>query len=547
MNRVVDAVVIGSGHNGLVAAAYLARAGWSVEVLERAERAGGAVTTEELTLPGFRHDTFSSWHPLFMGSAAYAELGPELEQRGLRYVNTDVPTGVAYGDGHAVVAARDPQRTVEGFNAADAAAFLAELGRFGAIADVIGELLSSELHAPRTAGRLLALGRRLGARGSLAAAAFSVQSARGWLESTFTGPEPGLLYAPWVLHTGLEPSAAGGALQLVALAGGLHAGGMPVVEGGSERFVTALERLVADHGGAVRTGVDAEEIRVAGGRATGVVAAGELVEARRAVVASVTPPQLYGRLLAGHLAAAGADAPAAPAAEEARRFRFGRGAMQVHVALSEPLRWRDSRLDTAAVVHVADGPAAVDLACAQAAAGQLPARPTVVCGQPCTVDPSRAPEGQAILWIQLQEVPYAPVADAAGELDTAGGWTPELAGAYADRVLARIAEHAPNLPGAVLGRAILTPVDIERRNVNLQGGDPYAGAAHLDQALPWRPLPGYGSHRTPVDGLWQIGASTHPGPGLNAASGRMVARRLIAGDGGLGAAARRIRGRVGRS
>jgi phytoene dehydrogenase-like protein len=542
MTRTVDAVVIGSGHNGLAAAAYLARAGWSVEVVERADRPGGAVATEELTLPGFRHDTFSSWHPLFTGSATYAELGPELEQRGLRYVNTDTPTAAAHGDGQAVVAYRDVQRTAESFAPEDAAAFVAELDRFGRMADVVGGLLSSELHAPRAAAQILRLARRLGPRGSLAAAAFSVQSARGWLESSFAGPEPELLYAPWVLHTGLEPSAAGGALQLVALAGGLHAGGTPVVEGGSEHFVTAFTRLIADHGGTVRTGVDAQEIRVVDGRAVGVVAGGELIGARRAVIAGVTPTQLYGRLLA---AAAGPSASPSPslaaAARAASRFRFGRGAMQIHLALSEPLRWRDPRLDDAAIVHLSDGAAAVDLACAQAASGRLPARPTVVCGQPCTVDPSRAPAGQAILWIQLQEVPYAPAADAAGELDTTGGWTPELAGAYADRVLARIAEHAPNLSAALLQRAILTPIDLEQRNINLHRGDPYAGATHLDQALLWRPLPGHGSHRTPVDGLWQIGASTHPGPGLNAASGRMVAQRLIDGDGRVVAAARRIR------
>lgn len=528
MKRSVDAIVIGSGHNGLVAAAYLARAGWAVEVLERNPVAGGTVATEELTRPGFLHDTFSAWHPLFMGSAAYAELGGELERRGLRYVNTDVPTGVAYGDGQALVAGREPGQTIEGFRPEDGAAFLSELERFGAMADVIGTLLSSELHAPQAIGQLVRLGRRLGVRDSLATSAFAVQSARDWLRSTFAGPEPGLLYAPWVLHTGLEPSAAGGALQLLALAGGLHMGGMPVVEGGSARFVTAFEQLIADHGGTVRTDVDVERITVSDGRATGVVTAGgEAVAARRAVIAGVTPTQLYGRLLSG----AGAGPRLDEATRAAERFRYGRGAMQIHVALSEPLRWRDARLDEAAVVHVQDGVDAVELACAQASAGQLPARPTIVAGQPCTVDPTRAPDGGAVLWVQLQEVPYAPVADAAGEIAvTADGWTPELADAFADRVLARIAEHAPNLPQATLARTVLTPVDLEARNVNLHRGDPYAGAAHLDQALLWRPLAGAGSHRTPVDALWQIGASTHPGPGLNAASGRMVAQRLIAGE-----------------
>jgi phytoene dehydrogenase-like protein len=501
-------------------------------VLERNPVAGGAVATEELTLPGFLHDTFSSWHPLFMGSAAYAELGAELEARGLRYRNTDAPTGVAFGDGEALVALRDPQRTAEGFRPEDGAAFLAELDRFGAMAEEVGTLLSSELHAPSAARPLLRLARRDG----LAAAGFAVQSARDWLRSTFAGPEPGLLYAPWVLHTGLEPSAAGGALQLVALAGGLHLGGMPVVEGGSANFVAAFERLIADHGGTVRTGVDVERIELTGGRATGVVAGGELIAARRAVVANVTPTQLYTRLLAG-----AQDRRLDEAVVQARRFRYGRGAMQIHLALSEPLRWRDDRLDRTAVVHVQDGADAVELACAEAFAGQLPARPTIVAGQPCTVDPSRAPAGNAVLWIQLQEVPFAPTADAAGELSAGGAWTPELAGAFADRVVARIAEHAPNLPDAILGRAILTPADLEARNVNLRQGDPYGGAAHLDQALAWRPLPGSGSHRTPVDGLWHIGASTHPGPGLNAASGRMVAQRLIAGEPRWQAALRRVR------
>jgi phytoene dehydrogenase-like protein len=521
--RTVDAAIVGSGHNSLVAAAYLARAGWSVEVLERNDALGGAVVTEELTLPGYRHDVLSSWHPLFLGSGAYAELGDELEARGLRYRNTDVPTGAVARDGTAVLAYRDPRDTAQGFTAADGAAFLRDLDAFGAIGDRVGALLSTDLHTADAARHALALARRQGRRGTLELAAFATRSAAGWLAS-FEGREPDLLYAPWVLHTGLAPDAAGGALQLVALAGGLHAGGMPVVEGGSQAFVDAFARLIADHGGVTRTGVDVERVVVRDGRAVGVVAGGEEIAARRAVIANVTPTQLYGRLLAGEH-----GEQVAGARVQAERFRYGRGAMQIHVALSEPLRWSDPRLDAAAVVHVADGADAVSLACAQARCGLLPAEPTVVCGQPLTVDQSRAPDGAGLLWIQLQEAPYHPTGDAAGRLDVPaeGGWTGALAERYADRVLERIARHAPNLRDAVRARAILTPVDIEARNVNLVRGDPYAGATELDQALLWRPLPGHGSHRSPVDGLWHIGASTHPGPGLNAASGRAVARRLL--------------------
>jgi phytoene dehydrogenase-like protein len=215
---------------------------------------------------------------------------------------------------------------------------------------------------------------------------------------------------------------------------------------------------------------------------------------------------------------------------EAARFRFAdRAGTQIHLALSEPPRWRgDERLAQAPIVHLTGGLNAVSMACAQARVGLLPAEPTIVCGQPTALDPARAPEGAAIIWIQLQEVPYRPAGDAAGEIEvTDDGWTEELERAYADRIILHLAGHIENLPQAVIGRAILSPTTLERRNPNFVRGDIYAGAAELDQSYFWRPLPSYGSHATPLDGLYQCGASTYPGPGLNAASGRIVAMQLL--------------------
>jgi phytoene dehydrogenase-like protein len=524
VTRTVDAIVIGSGHNGLVAAAYLARAGWTVEVLERNAAPGGAVATEELTRPGYRHDTFSSWHPLFHTSAAWAELGPELAERGLEYVNADdVVTASVRPDGAAVVAHRDPERTAAGFEGADGAAYLADLGALGTQMDVVGELLGTELGSARALRLTGTLGRRLGLRDSRAFLARLTASARAWLDGGFEGRSAGDLLAPWVLHTGLTPDDGGGAFQLTALAGALHEIGMPVVRGGSDGFVKAFVRLIEDHGGAVRTGAEAERIVMRGGRAAGVVAGGEELLAGRAVIASTTPTQLYGRLLPDGAAPERAVA-------EARRYRYcDRAGMQIHLALSEPPRWRgDARLAQAAIVHVTGGLDAVSLACAQARAGLLPARPTVVCGQPTALDPSRAPDGAAIIWIQLQEVPYRPTGDAAGEIEVGdGAWSGELEDAYADRIVALLADHVENLPEAVVGRAILSPAELERRNPNFVRGDIYAGATGLDQSYLWRPLPSYGGHSTPVEGLYQIGASTYPGPGLNAASGRIVAMDLL--------------------
>jgi phytoene dehydrogenase-like protein len=201
--------------------------------------------------------------------------------------------------------------------------------------------------------------------------------------------------------------------------------------------------------------------------------------------------------------------------------------MQIHVALSAPPRWSDARLSDVPLLHLSDGSSTTGIACAEAEAGLLPRAATVVVGQQSVLDPSRVPDGAATLWIQLQEVPARPVGDAAGELAATGRWTEELADGYADRILARIEEHAPGLAQQVLDRAVLTPDDLTAHNPNAIGGDPYGGAPDLDQRLLWRPFPEASRHATAVDGLWHIGAATHPGPGLSGASGHLVAQALL--------------------
>jgi phytoene dehydrogenase-like protein len=204
--------------------------------------------------------------------------------------------------------------------------------------------------------------------------------------------------------------------------------------------------------------------------------------------------------------------------------------MQIHFALDEPPRWDgDERLGRAAILHLTPGLDGVSRAVNEAERGLLPAEATVVLGQPLAVDPSRAPAGKSILWIQLQELPRKPKGDAAGEIDVGDGtWTEDLRERYADRIQARIARHAPNLESSILKRVALSPADIERANVNLVGGDIYSGSCALDQNLVWRPTPSLPGHKTAVKGLWHIGASTHPGPGLGAGSGTIVAGELLA-------------------
>ena len=205
--------------------------------------------------------------------------------------------------------------------------------------------------------------------------------------------------------------------------------------------------------------------------------------------------------------------------------------MQIHLALDEAPQWAGSdseRLARCPIVHVTPGLDGVSRAVNEAERGLLPAEATIVCGQPVALDPSRAPDGKSILWLQLQELPAGRVkGDAAGDLDVGDGtWTEELREAYADRIVSRLGESITNLDKATLERVVLSPADIEALNMNLVGGDIYGGSCALDQNLLWRPLAEAPGHETPVVGLWHIGASTHPGPGLGAGSGYLVAKEL---------------------
>jgi phytoene dehydrogenase-like protein len=520
-----DAICVGAGVNGLVCAAALARAGWRVCVLERGDAPGGAIRTAELTVPGYRHDVFSGWHPLFTGSAAYAGLGADLTARGLRYLNTEHPTATLFPDGTSRHFSTDRRANVAELAAdvpEDGDAWSAAADELLGDADLTFGILGTELWSRGGLALARQAWRRKGAPGTLAFGADLLASARTWLASRFQSEAVHGLLAPWVLHAGLGPDDATSGYLLRVIAAALEMGGMPVPEGGGASLVDALSRLIADGGGRVEVGADVERVLVAGGRAVGVrLAGGAELRARRAVICSVTPTQLYLRLLDR------ADVPA-DVRLRAARFRYGRADMQVHLALSEPPRWSgDERLGRTAIVHLTSGLDGTARAVAEAERGLLPAEATIVCGQPMAVDLSRGPEGAWILWLQLQELPAHPRGDAAGELDVSEGWTETLREAYADRIQRRLAAHVPNLERALRGRVVLSPADLERANINLVGGDPYGGACSLDQSFLWRPLPGRPGHTTAVRGLYHIGASTHPGPGLGAGSGWLVSQELL--------------------
>jgi len=522
-----DAVFVGGGINSLAGAALLSKAGWNVCLLERSEELGGCIkTSSDLTAPGFTHEVLASWHPLFTGSPAYAELKGDLDRRGLEYLNTELPTASAFPDGTSAFLTTSHEGNVTEFAhhaAADGPAWDAMFNGFMANADLSFGVLGTELWSPAGLGLGRQALRRFGRRGLLAYLGTVLSTCRDWLGDTFESEAAHGLLAPWVLHTGLGPDQAASGFMTQVIACALQLGGMPVPKGGGIVLVDGLAGIVRDAGGEVRTGAEVERVLVSGGKATAVrLASGETIRAERAVIASVTPTQLYGGLLGT------GDAPT-DVTRAARRYRYGRGEMQIHIAMSEPPDWYgDDRLGQTAIVHVTPGLDGVSRAVNEAERGLLPAEATIVCGQPVAVDPSRAPEGSWIVWIQLQELPAGRVkGDAAGEIDVRDGiWTEELREEYADRVTGRLGRHIQNLERATIKRVALSPADIAAMNVNLVGGDIYGGSCALDQNFLFRPLAQAPGHRTPVDNLWHIGASTHPGPGLGAGSGYLVYKEL---------------------
>jgi phytoene dehydrogenase-like protein len=498
-----DAIVVGSGVNGLACAALLAKDGWNVCVLERNDWFGGAIKTAEITAPGFEHDVFSAWHPLWVGGPAHARLGAELAQHGLEYLNTELPTATAFPGGESAFLLR----TADGNAAELGAEWGPMLDGFLPNADLAFGILGTELWSRHGAALGWRAVRRLGRDGARALTGQLLVSARDWLETAFASPKAHGVLAPWVLHTGLGPEAAGSGYMAQVIAVALQEGGMPIPRGGGAKLADALVAYIRAQGGSCESAVHVQRVSSGGVRTSD----GRKLTADRAVVCDVTPTQLYSELLDG-------------LGHKAEGFRYGRSAMQIHFALSEPPRWEgDERLGKTAIVHLTPGLDGVSRAVNEAERGLLPAEATVVVGQPLTMDSSRAPEGKGLLWIQLQELPWRIKGDAAGELDTGDGtWTEGLRERYADRIQERIAQHVPNLESSILARTCLSPADLQAANVNLVHGDPYAGSLALDQSFLWR-----APHRTPVANVWHVGASTHPGPGLGGGSGALVAAQLL--------------------
>jgi phytoene dehydrogenase-like protein len=515
-----DVIFVGAGHNALVAAAYLAKAGRNVCLLDQGDRPGGAVRSEELTLPGFVHDTYSALHPIFVGGPAFAELGADLGRHGLRYTQGGVSSGSSLPDGRCAVIPTDPEAL-----SAELARLGEQDGWSGLMADLAPHLesLMPLLGMDLATAQAAELMQKLDLDRTAALPFPTLLAGNGFdlVTERFRTEELRTALLPWLLHVGIGPHDAIGALW-VALFGLILPGGNPQPVGGSGRLAEALTGLVSEHGAQIRLGVRVDAVLTENGRAIGVRTADGDVLTATTVVASTTPDQLYGQLLR--------DAPISGSVRaQASRYSYRRGCFQLNLALSARPNFADPRLDQGGGINIGRGVAELVRSVRQAEAGYLPEHPTLSWHEATAVDPSRAPEGCAVVRIQVLDVPLWPVGDAAGEIHADRAWTTSVVESFADRVVAEASEHLKGLDELVLARHMISPGDLARRLPSMGPGDHCAGHNGLEQGFTQRPIPAHGGgYATVVPGLYLIGGSTWPGPGVSGTSGRSVARTLLA-------------------
>ncbi len=519
-----DAVVIGAGPNGLVAANRLVDAGWSVLVLEGEPDVGGAVHSAEDVHAGFVHDTFSSFYPLAAASAALRSF--RLEEHGLVWRHAPAVLGHVRGDGSWALLHRDRELTAKLFDEAcpgDGAAWLELCGLWDRVGDQIIQALLTPF-PPLRAG--LSLMGRLPRAGGLELIRTLLTPAADRSLWPFSGDGPRLIVAGNAGHSDIPLDAPGSGLMGVLMTMLGQTVGFPVPEGGAGRLSTALARRLEAQGGEIRCSTPARRIVVDGDRVVAVESAdGTRTTARRAVVAAVVAPILYERLLA-------ADDVPRRVRRGMRRFQWDPGTVKVDWALSAPVPWAAPPAYPVGTVHVADDLADLSEALGQLSSDLVPAKPFLLAGQMTTTDPTRSPDGTESLWAYTH-VPRHTAGDAgAGDGGPAitGRWDHDDCERFADRMQHRIEARAPGFGDRILARRVLGPHELEARDANLVGGSLNGGTSQLHQQLVFRPVPGRGRAETGIRGLYLGSASAHPGGGVHGAPGMNAARAALAHD-----------------
>jgi len=507
MTQTVDAVIVGAGHNGLVAANLLADAGWDVVVLEADDEPGGAVRSAELTAPGFVNDVCSAFYPLAVTTSPLAKLG--LDRHGLRWTHAPAVLAHPLPDGRAAMLDRDLDATAASigeFAAADAVAWRQRVDVWRRIeGPLLGALMTP--FPPVRAG--VSLLRRTGTADALRLVRQFLLPVERFADELFAGDGAKLLLAGLAMHTDLSPHEAGSAAYgwLLAMLGQEH--GFPVPVGGAGRITDALVSRLRSRGGVICCATPVDRVLVAGGRAVGVrTGGGELWRARRAVLADVPAPVLYRDLV-------GPDRLPDRLVADLTAFQWDNGTIKVDWALSGPVPWKNPAVGRAGTVHLGGDLAALSRYAVDLTDGRTPADPFLLAGQMTTADATRSPAGTETMWAYT----HVPRRD---------HWPTGDVVAHADRMERVVETYAPGFRDLIAARHVLGPDQFERHNPSLVGGAVNGGTSALHQQLIFRPVPGLGRADTPIDRLYLASSSAHPGGGVHGAPGANAARAALA-------------------
>ncbi|OKJ63506.1 FAD-dependent oxidoreductase [Streptomyces sp. CB02009] len=512
-----DAVVIGAGPNGLVAANLLLDAGWTVAVLEAQNEPGGAVRSDRGVHPDYVSDVFSAFYPLAAASPVLARL--DLAAEGLRWSHAPRVLAHPLLDGRCAVLERRVQDTAAGlaqFAGADAEAWDSMYGTWERIGPDLVEALFTPF-PPVRAG--LRLARELRAAGGLRLARKLTLPVRRLGEEEFAGEGGRLLLTGNALHADLTPEAAGsgGFGWLMSMLG--QSQGFPVPVGGAGALTAALVRRLRRRGGVLRCGERVASVVVRAGTAVGIrTARGETVDAQRAVLADTSAPALYRELV-------GEEHLPPRLVRDLERFHWDFATFKVDWALTGPVPWTARGATGAGTVHVADGVDGLTRFAAQLAMGHVPDAPFALMGQMTTADSSRSPSGTESAWAYTH-VPQRIISDA-GPDGITGQWSAGEQEAMADRVEKQVERFAPGFRALIGARRILSPPTLQALDENLHNGAVNNGTTALHQQAIFRPTPGTGRPETPVEGLYLASAAAHPGGGVHGAPGANAARAAL--------------------
>ena len=518
MADIPDAVVIGAGPNGLVAANVLADAGWSVLLLEAQPDVGGAVRSDRELHPDYIHDTFSAFYPLGAASPVIKRL--DLEDHGLSWRRAPAVLGNPMPDGSWALLHHEVDDTaaaLDAFSPGDGAQWRQLYDDWVRIGPSLVDALMCPFPPVRGGLKTLA---KLPKVGGLSYVKMLLEPARFLAEARFGSQQAQLLLAGNAGHADIPLDATGSGLMALLLAMLAQTVGFPVPVGGASELALALARRFEAAGGDIRCNSRVDRIAVSGGRARAVTLhTGETVQVGRAVLADVAAPTLYGGLVDW------ADLPAGTK-RSMTRFNLDPGTVKVDWALDRPIPWKSRPDVTPGTVHIANSTEELVTSLQQISVHAIPSEPFLLMGQMTSTDPTRSPAGTESLWAYTH-VPQVVKSDA-GDGGIVGDWDTDDAERMADRMQRRIEQHSPDFASCIVARRVLAPHQLEDRDENLLGGAINGGTAELHQQLVFRPVPGSGRATTPLRGLFLASASAHPGGGVHGACGNNAARAALA-------------------